>query len=295
MRVFAVAACLFGHAVGHDLVEAQIATPQGITRAQVDELLDKGECANFQGVKVCKYDFSYEDKIVEAITFLPTSPDRKGPHPGLILIPGHDRTARDQILFGNAFARGGFVCMAVSQPGYGKSEGTPDFVGPTTIKTLTAAYDKFRKEPYVDGSRMGIYGYSRGGMAASLLAVLPLEGLRGVVLGGGIYDFEKAYQETPLEGIRENMKSETGMTAEAMNVRSSLLRMDRLHCPILIFHGEKDVNAPVSQAHMLRNRLTELRKPFEIHLFPDKDHSLDARAAIKISLDFFERHTMGLK
>jgi hypothetical protein len=41
---------------------------------------------------------------------------------------------------------------------------------------------------------MGIYGYSRGGMAASLLAV-KLDDVQAVVLSAGIYDFKEAYDE----------------------------------------------------------------------------------------------------
>ena len=269
---------------------AQPPSRQMLTREQLDELLDKNDCANFPEVKVCKYDFVFAGKNVEALTFLPTG---NGPFPGLLLIPGHERTARDQILGGNAYARAGFACVAVSQPGYGKSEGPADFVGPKTIKTLLAVYQKFQRESFVDAKRMGIYGYSRGGMAASLLAVSQLEGLRGVVLGAGVYDFKKAYDELTIEGIRENMKAETGLTPEAIKLRSSVLQMEKLNCPVLILHGEKDANVPVSQALLLRDRLTALKKTFEIKLYPDKDHGLDAREVIAMSQDFFQRHVLG--
>lgn len=271
-------------------VMAQPPAGQRLTREQIDEMLDKNECVNFPAVKVCKYDFVFEGKNVEALTFLPAG---NGPFPGLLLIPGHGRTARDQIIGGNAYARAGFACVAVSQPGYGKSEGPADFVGPKTIKTLMAVYQKFQRESFVDAKRMGIYGYSRGGMAASLLAVSQLEGLRGVVLGAGVYDFKKAYDELTIEGIRENMKAETGMTPEAIKLRSSVWQMEKLNCPVLILHGEKDINVPVSQALLLRDRLTALKKPFEIKLYPDKDHGLAAGEVIAMSQDFFKRHVMG--
>ena len=61
---------------------------------------------------------------------------------------------------------------------------------------------------------MGIYGYSRGGMAASLLAV-KLDDVQAIVWGAGIYDFKEAYDEVSIKGvkgIRENMENETGLT-----------------------------------------------------------------------------------
>jgi len=53
-------------------------------------------------------------------------------------------------------------------------------VGPKTIKALSEGYRKFQREPFVDSNRMGIVGYSRGGMAASLLAV-QLDDVKAVV------------------------------------------------------------------------------------------------------------------
>ncbi|MFI5106653.1 MAG: alpha/beta hydrolase family protein, partial [Terriglobales bacterium] len=61
-----------------------------------------------------------------------------------------------------------------------------------------------------------------------------------------------------------------------------------LKCPVLILHGEKDKNVPVSQALLLRSRLTELHKEFEIKLFPDKEHSIGPEAA-DLAVDFFRR------
>ena len=124
-------------------------------------------------------------------------------------------------------------------------------------------------------------------MAASLLA-LDLEDVKAAVLGAGVYDFKKAYNDSTLPGVRANMRAETGMTKEAIRQRSSILRMEKLNCPVLILHGEKDVNVPVSQAYPLRDRLTELHKDFEIKLFPDREHSIGPEVTT-LTVDFFKR------
>ena len=124
-------------------------------------------------------------------------------------------------------------------------------------------------------------------MAASLLA-LDLEDVKAAVLGAGVYDFKKAYDDSTLPGVRANMRAETGMTKEAIRQRSSILRMEKLNCPVLILHGEKDVNVPVSQAYALRDRLTELHKDFEIKLFPDREHSIGPEVTT-LTVDFFKR------
>jgi dipeptidyl aminopeptidase/acylaminoacyl peptidase len=251
------------------------------------EAMEKDGCAfneEFK-VKLCKYDYSVDGKNVEAIAFMP---EGDGSFPALLLIPGHAMTARDWIANGLTYAKAGYAGIAVSQPNYGKSEGPGDFVGPRTIKTLMAGYRKFQREPFVDARRMGVVGYSRGGMAASLLAV-QLDDVKAVVLGAGIYDFKKAYDEVKIEGIRQNMERETGMTEEAIRERSSILQMEKLKCPVLILHGQKDLNVPVSQALLLRDRLKALNKDFEIQIFPDKEHSIGPQNLYKYSLDFLKR------
>jgi dipeptidyl aminopeptidase/acylaminoacyl peptidase len=235
-------------------------------------------------VKVCKYDYVYDGLSIEAVSFRPGGDGR---FPGVLLIPGFQRTALDLISLGTALGRAGFAAVAVTQPSFGKSQGKADYVGPLTLKVLTEGFRRFKRESYVDADRMGIYGYSRGGMAASLLAVR-LDDVRAAVFGAGIYDFQKAYDEVKIAGIRANMERETGMTEAAVRERSSILQMDRLKCPVLILHGEKDENVPVSQAYLLRDRLTALKKDFEIKLYPDRAHGIGPEV-ITETVDFFKR------
>lgn len=129
-------------------------------------------------------------------------------------------------------------------------------------------------------------------MAASLMAVR-LKDVKAAVFAAGIYEFKKAYDEIKIEGIRENMLAETGMTHEAIKQRSSILQMQKLNCPVLILHGEKDENVPVSQAILLRDRLIKLRKDFEIELFPNAKHDLPG-TALASSINFFSRKLKGV-
>lgn len=267
-----------------------LAAQQSNAADKIIERMEKEGCAALEsGAKVCRYDYSVDGKAVEAISFLPAG---DGPFPGVLMVPGYERTARDLVPLGVRLAREGFAGVAVTQPGFGRSEGPADFVGPKTLAVLTVAYRKLQKEHSVDPHRMAIYGYSRGGMAASLLAV-ELDDVKAAVFGAGVYDFQRLYNDSTLPGIRQNMKAETGMTKEAVRERSSILRMDRLKCPVLVLHGEKDKNVPVSQALLLRDRLTQLHKEFEIKLFPDKEHSIGPEAG-DLTVDFLRRKLLQM-
>jgi dipeptidyl aminopeptidase/acylaminoacyl peptidase len=131
-------------------------------------------------------------------------------------------------------------------------------------------------------------------MAASLLAVqLKTTELRAAVFAAGIYDFKKAYDEIKLAGIRDNMAQEAGLSDAAVRDRTSLTKMAHLPCPVLILHGEKDENAPVSQARLLADRLKELKKEFDLKTFPDRDHDLGRQNLYDHTFAFFKDKLMG--
>jgi dipeptidyl aminopeptidase/acylaminoacyl peptidase len=260
---------------------------QRLNLEKVEEALNKSDCVTVAAgkVKICKYDFKFENKAVEAVTVRPAA---DGKYPSLLLLPGFDRTARDLIPYGVMYAHEGFATLAVTPPGFGKSEGKADFVGAETQKTYLAGWNKFKRESFVDVEKMGIYGHSRGGMAASLMA-LQLPEAKAAVLASGIYDFRLAFEEIQIKGLRDKMLEETGMTAEAAKMRSSILRMENLQIPILILHGAKDEKTPISQAYLLRDKLAVLKKDFEIKIFPEAGHLLDEREVIALTTDFFRR------
>jgi dipeptidyl aminopeptidase/acylaminoacyl peptidase len=285
LKIYAIALCAALLVLGALWARPQLSPPNGNDQAL--ERMDKDGCAEAGGARICRANYVVDGKTVEAISF---EPKGAGPFPGVLMIPGYERTARDIAPLGIRLSREGFAGLAVSQPGFGKSDGPADFVGPRTIAALKVGYQRLRQEKFVDPNRMGIYGYSRGGMAASLLAI-ELDDVKAAVFGAGVYDFQRLYDDSTLMGVRFNMKAETGMTKEAVRVRSSILRMDQLKCPVLILHGEKDKNVPVRQALLLRDKLTQLHKDFEIKLFPDKEHSIGPPAA-DLTVDFLRRRLL---
>jgi dipeptidyl aminopeptidase/acylaminoacyl peptidase len=268
-----------------------LAAAQQINREQIVMALEKDGCVTLleRKAKICKDDYQSDGKLVEAVSIRPLA---EGKFPGVLLIPGHQGRATGFITLGIIFAEQGLASFSVGQPGSGKTQVELDFVGPKTIEAMIAGYEKFKRAPYVDSTKMGIFGYSRGGMAAALMAT-KMKGLKAVVLGAGVYDFKKAYEDVKIEGIRKNMMTETGMTDKAIKDRSAILHLKHLTAPVLILHSEKDENVPVNQAYLLRDRLTELKKDFEIKLFPEGKHGWLGGDLISATLDFLSRKLKG--
>jgi dipeptidyl aminopeptidase/acylaminoacyl peptidase len=270
-----------------------LAKGQQSSRPTLDEVLEKEGCfTNEQSkVNICKYDYLADGKKIEAFIIRPLA---DGKYPAIVLLSGKEG-AKTFITFGTILAGRGFACLAISELGYGKSEGRPDFMGPASIEAFAVGFKKFKREPFVDAGKMGIFGYSRGGLAASLLTVKIGKDVKAAIFGAGVYDLRKAYEETKFEGIRENIKAETGLTEKAIKERSSILQMKKLETPILIIHGENDENVPTSQALLLRDRLTELNKDFEIIILTDHKHGQFKGNFISPVIDFFTRRLKGVR
>jgi len=262
------------------------------SRPTLDDALEKEGCiTNEQSqVKICKYDYSADGRKNEAFVIRPLA---GGKYPGIVLLFGKEG-AKTSFTFATILVRQGFACLAISELGYGKSEGKPDFMGPASIDAFAAGFKKFRDEPFIDAEKMGVFGYSRGGMAASLLTIKLGKAVKAAVFGAGVYDLKKAYDETKYEGIRENIKAETGFTEEAIRERSSILQMERLKTPVLIIHGENDDNVPTNQAILLRDRLTKIKKEFEIIILTDHKHGQFKGNFISPVIDFFSRKLKGV-
>jgi dipeptidyl aminopeptidase/acylaminoacyl peptidase len=235
------------------------------------------------------YNFIEGTSSVEALVVRPES---EGSAPGLVLIPGYSRTAYDMLPVALQFARAGFATVSVTQPGFGQSSGPPDFVGPRTFAVLAAAAHRFAAESYVDANRLGVYGYSRGALAAAQLATRT-DLFRVSILGGGIYDFAAAYSEISLPGIRANMMQETGMQADAVRFRSPIHDVEGFDGPVFIIHGADDLNAPPEQARALARRLAAVGRTHELILLPGKDHSLSVTDIVPAAVAFLRRHLVA--
>jgi len=216
------------------------------------------------------------------VEFFWSRPTKDGPWPVLIYIhghqPGHEGGAawvepRPIIKFR---AANGMVVVAVSQPGYGHSEGPADFCGPFTQAAVQAVIDHFRKLPFVDPSKIALYGYSRGAVVASNVATQDPK-LAVLILGGGTYDLKDAYGRMTNAELKKNIESEAGVTDEAFAQRSALLHADNIKAPTLILQGEKDEKFPPDQAQWMKDKIQKSGTYVKAVIFPGAPHEVPFR------------------
>lgn len=157
------------------------------------------------------------------------------------------------------------TAAAVSQPGFGASDGPPDFCGPGTQQAIIDALAFLREQPYVDPDRIVLCGNSRGAVASAMVATQVAD-LRAVILMSGVYDLEAAFVSSP-QGLQLAIEKEAGLSRHAFLARSALHHAHKIRCETMLLHGRRDDRAPVAQAELFANALSQAGLPVTLSVF----------------------------
>ncbi|WGK95528.1 MULTISPECIES: S9 family peptidase [Flavobacterium] len=123
--------------------------------------------------------------------------------------------------------------------------------------------------PYVDKSRIGIWGWSYGGFMASncimkgadvfkmAIAVAPVTNWR-------FYDsiYTERYMQTPQEN------------ASGYDENSPINHVNKLKGKFLLIHGSGDDNVHVQNSMQMMEALIQANKQFDSQIYPDKNHGI---------------------
>ncbi len=198
-----------------------------------------------------------------------------GPHAQVV----RNAWGRSTYLFHQWLAQHGFVVFSVDNRGaaaHGREfEGAADHrLGASQLPDLLAGVDWLKKQPWVDGTRIGIWGWSYGGyFTAYALTHAPGVFAAGVavapVTDWKLYDstYTERYMGTPEEnpdGYKE------GSVLEAV---------DKLQDPLLIIHGTGDDNVHFQNTIQFADHAWKAGKRFDLMLFPHLKHGIHAKGS----------------
>lgn len=211
-----------------------------------------------------------------------SKPDASGLYPVLIMIHPHqtwpDKIGAEVFVKNGSLQRWtdkGFVTVAISQPGYGNSEGAADFCGADSQQAVIETINHFKSLNFVNKDKVFLYGGSRGAVVASMVGA-QYPGLAGIVLKSGLYDLVQANDLYEwYNPIRLTMIFEIGwLSDEKLKLRSSFYSADKIKAPLLVIHGTEDDRASMENAKALVNKVNstggnaELRPITSEHIIP---------------------------
>ena len=128
---------------------------------------------------------------------------------------------------------------------------------------------ELRKRTYIDGTKIGIWGWSYGGFMASN-CILKGEGVFSTAIAVApvtswrYYDsiYTERYMRTPQEN------------PDGYDENSPLFHAEKLKGNYLIVHGTGDDNVHVQNTYQMTNALVKANKQFDQAIYPDRAHGI---------------------
>ena len=130
-----------------------------------------------------------------------------------------------------------------------------------------------------DPGRLGIGGWSHGGFLAAW-AVGQSDRFRAAVMGAGISDWgmlAATGEEGPFEAALAGSTGWDGTGPHRHDRHSPISYAGRVRTPVLILHGERDTNVPVSQAEFFHRALRHFGAEHQYVVYPREPHALRER------------------
>jgi len=126
-----------------------------------------------------------------------------------------------------------------------------------------------RSLPYVDGKRIGIFGWSYGGYMTLMCLMQAPDAFAAGVAGAPVTDWT-LYDTHYTERYLSTPQSDPDGYA-ASNVLSFAEKLQR---PLLLVHGMADDNVLFVNSTVLMKKLQDLQKPFDLMTYPGGKHGL---------------------
>jgi dienelactone hydrolase len=236
--------------------------------------------------------------------YLTLPPGSTGKNLPAIVMPHGGPAARDEWGFdwlAQFFANRGY---AVLQPNYrgsaGYGEGWFQKNGFQSWRTAIGDIDDGARWLVSQGiaaqGKLAIVGWSYGGYAALQAGVTEPDLYKAVIAIAGIGDLDQLRNEARRFTNFPFVDRQIGSGPHVAD-GSPARHADRMKAPVLMFHGDIDLNVDIAESRLMASRLRGAGKQVELVEFKGLDHQLEdsaARAQMLEKSDAFLRGAMGM-
>lgn len=221
-------------------------------------------------------------KPLDAFLMKPWDFDPSKKYPVLFYVYGEpwDLTVRDayagsRFLWHTMLTQQGYIVASVDQRGTPSPKGRDwrkavlNQIGELRVKEQSAAAKIIGRRPYVDSTRMAVWGWSGGGSSTLLLMFRAADTYKvgmSVAPVADVRNYDTIYQERYV-GLPQS-DSAAYFDASAINFA------DGLKGDLLVVHGTGDDNVHYQGTEQLINKLVSLNKPFQVMSYPNRTHGI---------------------
>jgi len=224
-----------------------------------------------------------EGVVLDGWLLKPPNLDPSKKYPILVYVYGEpaaqtvvDRWEGRNGVFHRALAREGYLIVSFDNRGTPAPKGRAwrkvvyGSVGVLSSKEQALAIEALeRTHPYIDTTRIAVWGWSGGGTNTLNLMFRHPE----------IYKVGMAVAPVPDQRLYDTIYQERFMglpqdNAEGYKAGSAINFADGLQGKLLLVHGSGDDNVHYQGTELLVNRLVELGKPFDFMTYPGRTHAI---------------------
>ncbi len=232
-------------------------------------------------------------------------PGGRGPFPTVIVHPEGGKTAAEMQGIIWDLANRGYVGIAADYERRVDGTYRRSLFAWRSETDATAILDVIRRYPVVDRERIGLLGFSQGGVFSLLIAAHAPERIKAVVSYYPVTDFpywlDKEQSGASQRVVRWYFRRQSGAESEAefdrmLYAASPYYVAGAIEAPVLLIHGDKDTTAPVEQSQRMAERLEALSKPVHLLVIPGGVHIFNFRQpdqaalAWEATVEWFDRY-----
>jgi dipeptidyl aminopeptidase/acylaminoacyl peptidase len=224
---------------------------------------------------------SKDGTVVNSILVKPATFDASLKYPLLLRIHGGPN-GQDQYSFNyerEIFAANGFAVLAVNYRGSnGRGNAFQKAIfadwGGLEVVDLLGAMDAVQKLPWVDSSRLGIGGWSYGGILTNYTIAQDTR-FQAAISGAGSSNQLAIYGTDQYINQYEQELGPPWKNPETwLKVSYPFFKADRIKTPTLFLVGEKDFNVPLSGSEQMYQALRSLGVDTQLVIYPNQFHGI---------------------
>ncbi|MBO9202142.1 MULTISPECIES: alpha/beta hydrolase family protein [Niastella] len=170
----------------------------------------------------------------------------------------------------------GYLVVASQYRGTDGGEGKEEFGG-SDVNDVINLVPLLGNLKQADTSRIGMFGWSRGGMM-TYLTLTKTTRIKAAVVGSGLTDLFRTLESRPdFDSLWQAMiPGYATQKKELLKQRSATYFANKINktTPLLIFQGTADWRVPTNQVLEFVNKLYECKQPFRFILYEGGQHSL---------------------
>ena len=266
-------------------------------------LSERPEYKEYQNVQRTTelYKITYQSDGLRVNGYL-AMPRGPGNHPVIIYNRGGNRNFGSisdirATFFLRSMASWGYIVVASNYRGGGGSEGMEEFGG-NDVNDILNLIPLVENIKNADTTRMGIYGWSRGGLMTYRTLTETCK-FKAAIIGAGMANSFRTIEERP--EMEKNVYSELvpnydNNKEEELRKRSAVYWVDKLckTTPIMLLHGSGDWRVSPKDAMEMADSLYSRQHPFRLHFYEGGDHGLteyreQTDNEIRAFLDYYVR------